>query len=743
MPDRDPYYFEHHHHHNTGLSHSHNINTNIDTNTPTRPSLSPRRTSSYRLILPPPPPPPEITLALLSGTSEPILRGPEDLAADADDERSFSEMDDDDVADGIHHMNGHRVDHHHNHHHDNNNPSDADDELAQTDTNTNPASSSYHHHHHSYDDDDEIPTSYTPSTSLHNLPTTTPFLSRRKRPKKLFPAQDTRPTDLKELAGWYSYAWAAEAFAVCGIGSFVPLALEGLARENGVVRGSGGRPCSGSGVGGGSGPPGDGGGSGGGVEQCVVYILGWGVNTASFAMYTFSISVFIQALVIISMSGAADHGKNRKRLLLLFAFMGSIATILFITVTPALYIFSALWAIIGNVGFGASFVLLNAFLPVLVRNHPSLLNLGNIRTSNTASSHHALNGHTRRISNHNNGSNNNSNKGSNKNPAKNNSNKNNNDDPALILSSQISSYGMAIGYCGAVLMQMFGIMLVIMTGSSVWSLQLVLACIGGWWFAFTVPAALWLRPRPGPPLPREGGGGGVGGHPGLWEYVTFSWRGLWKTVKRAGRLRDVMMFLAAWFMISDGVATVSGTAILFAKNNLHMKPAEVALISVISTLFGVVGAFGWARMSQYFAISPSQTILILILVFELIPLYGLLGFLPIIQRSGIGGLTHPHEMYALGALYGLVLGGIGSYCRSVFSELVPPGSEAAFFALYAITDKGSSVVGPVVVGILTDRYGDIRAGFWFLAVLLVLPVPLIWGVDVGRGKREAGRVARE
>ena len=26
-----------------------------------------------------------------------------------------------------------------------------------------------------------------------------------------------------------------------------------------------------------------------------------------------------------------------------------------------------------------------------------------------------------------------------------------------------------------------------------------------------------------------------------------------------------MLFLAAWFMISDGVATVSGTAILFAK----------------------------------------------------------------------------------------------------------------------------------------------------------------------------------
>src|SRR5690606_480825 len=123
--------------------------------------------------------------------------------------------------------------------------------------------------------------------------------------------------------------------------------------------------------------------------------------------------------------------------------------------------------------------------------------------------------------------------------------------------------------------------------------------------------------------------------------------------------------------------------------------------------------------------------------------YGLLGFLPAVQRSGIGGLTQPFEMYVLGAVYGFVLGGISGYCRSVFGELVPPGSEAAFYALYAITDKGSSVFGPAIVGLLTDAYGDIRAGFWFLAVLLAVPLPLIALVDVERGKREARRMALE
>jgi MFS transporter, UMF1 family len=35
----------------------------------------------------------------------------------------------------------------------------------------------------------------------------------------LYPGEDTRLTSKKELAGWYSYGWAAEVFVVCGMGT--------------------------------------------------------------------------------------------------------------------------------------------------------------------------------------------------------------------------------------------------------------------------------------------------------------------------------------------------------------------------------------------------------------------------------------------------------------------------------------------------------------------------------------------
>ncbi len=43
--------------------------------------------------------------------------------------------------------------------------------------------------------------------------------------------------------------------------------------------------------------------------QCIIHFLGGNVNSASFAMYTFSCAVFVQALILVTMSAMADYGK--------------------------------------------------------------------------------------------------------------------------------------------------------------------------------------------------------------------------------------------------------------------------------------------------------------------------------------------------------------------------------------------------------------------------------------------------
>jgi len=46
--------------------------------------------------------------------------------------------------------------------------------------------------------------------------------------------------------------------------------------------------------------------------QCVVRLFGGEITTSSFALYTFSLAVLVQALALVSFSAVADHGKHAK-----------------------------------------------------------------------------------------------------------------------------------------------------------------------------------------------------------------------------------------------------------------------------------------------------------------------------------------------------------------------------------------------------------------------------------------------
>jgi UMF1 family MFS transporter len=374
-------------------------------------------------------------------------------------------------------------------------------------------------------------------------------------------------------------------------------------------------------------------------QQCIVSVLGLEINTASFAMYTFSVSVLIQALFIISMSGAADHGRFRKTLLLTFAWTGAVATMLFLPIVPSVLVLGAILAIIANTCFGASFVLLNSFLPLLVRHHPEVQYPDSSEVNSAGYNSDDADVDEREDQ-----------PPDETRPLLSRTDTNlKRDRPIqasttteLRLSTGISSYGMGIGYIAALIVQALAITVIRLMDSSLFSLRVALFLIGAWWFIFTFPAAFWLRPRPGPPLHLDHTQGylAIG-----WTYFAYSWKQLWRTIKHARQLRDTIWFLLAWFLLSDAIATVSGTAILFAKTSLEMKPAALALITVTATLSGIVGAFSWTRLSAMMGLKPTHTILACICLFELIPLYGLLGYIPAIQRLGVFGLQQPWEMY--------------------------------------------------------------------------------------------------
>lgn len=449
----------------------------------------------------------------------------------------------------------------------------------------------------------------------------------------------------------------------------------------------------------------------------------------------------------LTIGARSNAGNNRKTLLLSFGFVGSATSMLFVFVAPPLFTIGSVLAIIGVTCLGSSFVVLNSFLPVLVANDPSIQRsdvtdgeeLSNLNQDDDTAEWNAwedsdgesmdgiqdtgpedgLKG---------------------KGPGS--------SSPELQRSTQISSKGVGLGYCAAVFVQCLSILLLVVLNktslpkvSGTLPTRFVLLLVGIWWAAFTLISRRWLRARPGPPL--ETSSHAKAPKWRVWlRLVGFAWKSLWGTVKVAVQLREVVVFLVAWFLLSDAMATVSGTAILFARTELKMSTIAVGALSITATLSGMTGAFLWPHVSRRFNLQSNHTIMVCIALFEVIPLYGMLAYIPFIKDWGVFGLQQPWEIFPLAVVHGIVSGGLSSYCRSFFGLLIPPGSEAAFYALYAATDKGSSFIGPAIVGMLIDATGQVRSGFFFIAVLIVLPIPLVWMVNADKGRREGVAMAK-
>jgi UMF1 family MFS transporter len=57
--------------------------------------------------------------------------------------------------------------------------------------------------------------------------------------------------------------------------------------------------------------------------------------------------------------------------------------------------------------------------------------------------------------------------------------------------------------------------------------------------------------------------------------------------------------------------------------------------------------------------------------------------------------------------------------------------------LYAVTDKGSSAIGPALTGLIISLTGSIRLAFMLVVVMFVCAILVIRNLDLTRGKLEA------
>ena len=280
---------------------------------------------------------------------------------------------------------------------------------------------------------------------------------------------------------------------------------------------------------------------------------------------------------------------------------------------------------------------------------------------------------------------------------------------------EVSSRGFALGYLGGGILLAVHVALVIMPRrfglpDADAAMRVAFASTAAWWLLFAVPL---FRDVPEPP--REGEATPL---PKLAGAVFAQ---LGETIGQIRQRRDLLLFLVAFWLYSDGIGTIIKMATIYGAE-IGIGPRDLVGSLLLVQLVAAPASIGFGRLST--RLGPQRTVLI-----------GLMGYVGITIFAFF--LTKGWQFWILGGLVALFQGGTQALSRSMFASLVPRGRSGELFGFYSVSEKLAGVVGPVLFAAVTQFTHGGR-----LATLTLLPLFLGGGwllstVDLERGRRAA------
>ena len=83
-------------------------------------------------------------------------------------------------------------------------------------------------------------------------------------------------------------------------------------------------------------------------------------------------------------------------------------------------------------------------------------------------------------------------------------------------------------------------------------------------------------------------------------------------------------------------------------------------------------------------------------------------------------LKSAREFWILSILVGSSQGGIQALSRSYFAKMIPKENSNEYFGFYNIFGKFAAIMGPFLVGIVTQITGDVRNGVLSLILIFII-----------------------
>ncbi len=210
-----------------------------------------------------------------------------------------------------------------------------------------------------------------------------------------------------------------------------------------------------------------------------------------------------------------------------------------------------------------------------------------------------------------------------------------------------------------------------------------------WYAVFALPLFWFARDTPSRGL-------------GLAAAVRGGVLALIETIRHARRHGNIIRFLIARMLYTDGLGTLFAFGGIYAAGSFGMTLADVIKFGIALNVTAGLGAAAFAWMDDWFGAKP-------VIVVSLVALIGF-GTAMLLVESVLW-------FWIFGLALGIFVGPAQAASRSLMTRLAPPEIRTEMFGLYAFSGKATGFLGPFVLAAAISATGSQRAG---MAVIIVL-----------------------
>lgn len=222
-----------------------------------------------------------------------------------------------------------------------------------------------------------------------------------------------------------------------------------------------------------------------------------------------------------------------------------------------------------------------------------------------------------------------------------------------------------------------------------------------WYLVFSLPAFLFIPDRPKTGL-------------SLAAATRAGFAQLKESIAHVRQYRDIVRFLIARMLYTDGLATIFTFGGVYAAGTFNMSPTEVLQFAIALNVTAGLGALGFAWIDD--ALGGRNTILM-----ALVGLGSSALAILVVESST--------AFWVWGMILGIFVGPLQSASRSHLARVAPPHLQTQMFGLFAFSGKATAFAGPLLVGWVTAMTDSQRWGmstilvFLLIGFVLMLKVP--------------------